>query len=73
MSTPRKYKCPSCGKKTALQIVYGMPDEELWESAQRGEVLIGGCCIVPGQASRECTECGWDNGVPYDPLVVAEL
>ena len=31
-----------------MPIVYGMPSGELLESALRGEVALGGCCIDVG-------------------------
>lgn len=38
-------KCPKCGGKV-VPIVYGMPAPELYEKAQRKEVVLGGCCIT---------------------------
>jgi hypothetical protein len=43
-------------------ILYGMPTPEAFEAAERGEFVIGGCCIFPGQADKRCTACGWDDG-----------
>jgi hypothetical protein len=37
--------CPKCGGKM-VRIVYGEPTEELIEAAERGEVILGGCCII---------------------------
>lgn len=54
-------KCPQCGNATVLPIVYGMPGPELWEEAQQGKVLLGGCCIGPFEPDHQCTECGWIN------------
>lgn len=51
----RSLKCPTCGAPT-LPIIYGMPDSELFEQAERGEVVLGGCCLPMGdQANRVCT------------------
>ncbi len=57
MKTPRKYLCPVCGEKSGVNIMYGMPTEELWEAAERGEVAIGGCCLEIGGAERQCLKC----------------
>lgn len=37
--------CPKCGGRI-VKIVYGEPTEELFEAADRGEVILGGCCIT---------------------------
>lgn len=37
-------KCPKCGGKV-VKIVYGEPSPELFEMADRKEVVLGGCCI----------------------------
>lgn len=51
----RSLKCPTCGEPT-IQIIYGMPDFELFEQAERGEVALGGCCLPLGdEANRVCT------------------
>ena len=36
--------CPKCGGKV-VEIIYGEPDQELFEAYKRGEVILGGCCI----------------------------
>lgn len=37
--------CPKCGGKV-VKIIYGEPTEELFEASDRGEVILGGCCIA---------------------------
>ena len=49
-------KCPECGG-LIVPIVYGLPSVELWESAERAEVVLGGCTIFPGQPTHTC-QCG---------------
>ena len=56
--TPRKATCPTCGNRTGARIVYGMPDVELVEQAQRGEVSLGGCLIFDGQPTWRCLHVG---------------
>ncbi|WP_018609571.1 hypothetical protein [Uliginosibacterium gangwonense] len=58
MITPRKYRCPTCGEKAGVEIVYGMPGADLAEAAQRGEVVLGGCSINLEGPERQCTLCG---------------
>lgn len=43
--------CPICGGKV-VPIVYGMPTGELEEKADRGEVVLGGCCIALDENGR---------------------
>ena len=54
--------CPKCGGKV-VPIVYGMPTVTLEEKADRGEVIIGGCCIALDEHGRQldpkwgCIDC----------------
>lgn len=37
--------CPACGART-VPIVYGMPgDTALFDAAERGELVLGGCAV----------------------------
>jgi len=38
-------KCPKCGSKNSVKIVYGMPSFKLFQEAEAGKVKLGGCCI----------------------------
>ena len=46
-----------------MPIVYGMPLPEMEEKADRGEVIIGGCCIALDEHSSQldpqwgCVDC----------------
>ena len=59
----RKFQCPSCNQKTGIEIVYGMPSEELAKQAELGEIALGGCVIEPNQSNYRCVSCGfeWDK------------
>ena len=61
MGTPRK--CPDCGTKL-VPIVFGMPGPELFDQAQQGNVILGGCCMMPINPTRGCTKCGWEYMPP---------
>ena len=63
MGTPRK--CPECSAKL-VRIIYGMPDMELFEEAQQGKVLLGGCCISFNDPTWGCTQCGWEYTPPLN-------
>ena len=41
----KKRKCPICGEKELVEIVYGYPGKELFEVSENGLVILGGCCI----------------------------
>ena len=42
-----------------IPIVYGYPTPELWDEAEAGKVVIGGCVIYEGLSpTKVCRECG---------------
>ncbi|MCQ2570766.1 MAG: hypothetical protein MJ154_00750 [Candidatus Saccharibacteria bacterium] len=51
-----KKKCPKCGCELK-KIIYGMPTLETFEASERGEVVLGGCCIIDGGPDYRCDEC----------------
>jgi len=57
-----KKKCPACGSKDIAKILYGMPTYEAFETAQRGEIYLGGCCISDNDPKWHCKACGKDFG-----------
>ena len=50
-------KCLHCGAKV-LCIQYGYPGPDMMEAAERGEILLGGCCINPDSPDYACPTCG---------------
>ena len=46
--------CPTCGYPSR-SIAYGLPSFELFQSADRGEVALGGCVIMPDSPDFACT------------------
>ncbi len=53
----KKTRCPFCGSEKIIPIVYGLPGRELFEAAERGEVLLGGCEVYYGNEKHFCKEC----------------
>lgn len=51
-------KCPECGRRSAVRVIYGLPGEGLAEAAARGDVDLGGCVIQPLAPNRRCRSCG---------------
>lgn len=41
----KSHKCPSCGGKV-VEIVYGMPSHEQLIEEEKGNIVLGGCCIT---------------------------
>ena len=57
-TTPaRQRRCKRCGSEKAVPIVRGLPDDELFQAAERGEVFLGGCHVGGEQARRHCLAC----------------
>ena len=52
-----KPPCPHCGSKTVLTILYGLPAEEAFEEAKRGEIALGGCCVSDDMPRWHCSDC----------------
>ena len=50
-------KCPKCDSDKVVQIVFGYPSDELFESADRGEVSLGGCCVEVDDPEWHCDDC----------------
>jgi predicted nucleic-acid-binding Zn-ribbon protein len=55
-----KNKCPKCGSSEYTPIVSGLPSSEGFEKANRGEIILGGCCISFDSKNRVCKKCGYD-------------
>lgn len=67
----RKYICPKCKKKEGVPIVYGYPLIGLAEQKERGEIVLGGCCVSKDSPDRQCLACGHEWRIvrrnPIDP------
>lgn len=49
--------CSYCGGEMR-PVVYGLPSPELFEEADKGDVILGGCCIPSSPAQTRCIDCG---------------
>ena len=55
-------KCPKCGGKV-VKIIYGEPSIEAFEAEERGELILGGCCIQVDEEGNslmpdwQCKKC----------------
>ncbi|SMP64288.1 hypothetical protein [Anoxynatronum buryatiense] len=52
-------KCPRCGKRDSIPIVYGYPTVELAEEAEKGKVVLGGCCVMEDDPEFHCQNCNY--------------
>lgn len=61
-------KCPICGSKNVINIVYGMPSYELLQESEQGKVKLGGCEIVEGCPEYICKDCNheWNKQQIFD-------
>ena len=61
---PRRKPCPFCGSRDTGAIWYGLivptPEHPIPD-----HVVLGGCCIEPGQPQRHCHTCG--RGYDFTP------
>lgn len=56
--TATKLICPRCGKRKGVPLAYGFPGEEGFKSAERGEIVLGGCVLGMGEPlDTACTAC----------------
>lgn len=46
-----------CGGRL-VPITYGYPGHEMWEAADRGEIVLGGCVVFDEQPTARCSACG---------------
>ena len=49
--------CPACASPM-IQILFGMPTPEAFEAAERGEIILGGCCVTGSDPEWQCPKCG---------------
>ena len=56
-------RCPKCGSEDTIPIMYGLPSEQGFLAASRGQVRLGGCIIIDGPDGEPgpdavCKQCG---------------
>ena len=50
-------KCPRCGSKDVLPIIYGLQDPEQDVELRVGRVKLGGCLVGPDSPELYCKAC----------------
>ena len=61
MDEKHTVRCPSCAARSAVQILYGLPDAEAGRAAEAGEVVLGGCVVTLGMPNTHCRSCGHES------------
>ena len=61
---PTTLRCQHCGSENTIPIRYGYPSgDKAWlDALRKGEIEMGGCCIVEGMPTYHCKDCGRDSG-----------
>jgi hypothetical protein len=49
--------CPSCESNEIARIIYGYREPELFEDKDRGDVVLGGCCVTENDPEWHCRAC----------------
>jgi hypothetical protein len=57
-------KCPLCGTRNPLEIVYGLPSAEMFDAASAGRIALGGCSMDEECTAFRCRrdDCGMEWG-----------
>lgn len=55
---PSDVSCPACSATNPVEIVYGLPSDEMHDAAARGDIALGGSVIDDAAPIYQCRECG---------------
>ena len=53
----KEYRCPACGERAGVNILYGMLGIEYAELEEKGEMALGGCVRSESDPERKCMAC----------------
>jgi hypothetical protein len=59
--------CPRCGREDSVPLIWGLPDVEAMQLAERGLVALGGCMVPGDSPAFSCRGCGLAWGREGDP------
>ena len=51
-------ECPKCGSKDYIPILHGYPSPEAIEKAEKGELILAGCCSFGDETTKQWKNCG---------------
>ena len=46
-------KCPSCNSDNVAAIAFGFPSPEMMEEAERGTIVLRGCCVTEDDPEQD--------------------
>ena len=49
--------CPKCDSADVARIEYGFPSPEMIEGSDKGEIVLGGCCVEVNDPEWHCKDC----------------
>jgi DNA-directed RNA polymerase subunit M/transcription elongation factor TFIIS len=55
----KKFKCPKCNLKKAVEILYGYPSPETLQAWHSNEIELGGCIVGREMFNRKCINCNY--------------
>jgi DNA-directed RNA polymerase subunit M/transcription elongation factor TFIIS len=55
----KKFNCPKCKKKEAVEILYGYPSPETLQAWHNNQIELGGCIVDKGMFNRKCINCNY--------------
>ena len=55
-------ECPTCSATNPIEILYGMPSEEMQHAEVEGHIVLGGCVISGNDPAYQCRACGEQFG-----------
>ena len=56
----KKPQCPQCDSKNIAVIEFGFPSPEMIEGSDRGEIVLGGCCVTEDDPEWHCKDCEYE-------------
>ncbi|MEY4312501.1 MAG: hypothetical protein RLZZ319_10 [Actinomycetota bacterium] len=59
---PQSVRCPKCETTNPLDIVYGMPSDEMQVAETEGAIILGGCVINNDSPVYRCRSCDHEFG-----------
>lgn len=65
-------KCPFCGKRHTVKILYGLPTYEAFLDEQLGKIKLGGCEIIKRNPTRYCNDCHKSFGKNFETSGIIE-
>ena len=59
--------CPVCGSRKQVPILYGLPTDDAFRRAERGELFLGGCFVSEQSPMWICSDCNKQWGAQQEP------